>query len=119
MDMIKCLAIYLDMIRDDILDSVSGATYQYYNDNFTFFYYYIPSSIKSVTITGGNIPSYAFHNCSGLTSVTIPDSVTSIDRDAFRGCSKLKIYCEAISKPSGWNGGWNSGNRPVIWGVKK
>ena len=68
--------------------AVSGATYQYYG-NFKYYYYYIPSSIKAVTITGGNIPKSAFYNCSNLTSVAIPDSVTSIGSDAFYGCSGL------------------------------
>ena len=31
----------------------------------------------------------AFEGCSGLTSVTMPDSVTSIVSDVFRGCSNL------------------------------
>ena len=69
-------------------DSVSGPTYQYY-DNSKYYHYYIPSSIKSVIITGGNIPSRAFYNCSGLTSITIPDSVTNIGTYAFYNCSGL------------------------------
>ena len=52
-------------------------------------YYYIPSSLRSVTVTGGNILEGAFYGCSGLTSVTIPDSVTSIGNFAFYGCSGL------------------------------
>ena len=68
--------------------SVSGATYQYYG-NSKYYHYYIPSSIKSVTITSGSIPSRAFFNCSGLTSVVIPDSVTSIGSSAFYNCSGL------------------------------
>ena len=32
------------------------------------------------------INSYAFRTCSGLTSITIPNSVTSIDQGAFNGC---------------------------------
>jgi hypothetical protein len=36
-----------------------------------------------------SIDSYAFYKCSNLTSVTIPDSVTSIGTGAFYGCDKL------------------------------
>ena len=42
----------------------------------------IPNSVTSIG-TG------AFHGCSGLTSVTIPNSVTSIGSWAFEGCSGL------------------------------
>ena len=44
------------------------------------------------TITTYNvscIDSYAFIDCSGLTSITIPNSVTSIRNSAFSGCSGL------------------------------
>ena len=39
----------------------------------------------SVTIIG----NYAIQNCSGLSSVTIPDSVTEIGSNAFSGCGGL------------------------------
>ena len=42
----------------------------------------IPNSVTS-------IGQSAFYNCSGLTSVTIPNSVTSISGSAFRSCSSL------------------------------
>ena len=51
--------------------------------------YYIPSSLRSVTVTGGNILRGAFGYCSMLTSITIPDNVTSIGDSAFYGCSGL------------------------------
>jgi len=51
--------------------------------------YYIPSSLKNVTITGGEIIYGDFRNCSGITSITIGDGVTTIGSSAFSGCSDL------------------------------
>ncbi|MCH5143429.1 MAG: leucine-rich repeat protein [Clostridiales bacterium] len=75
---------------------------------------YVPTSLKTVTITGGtsirewafykcasiarielpayltSIGGYAFYGCTGLESITIPDSVTSIGDFAFEGCTSLK-----------------------------
>ena len=52
--------------------------------------YYIPETLRSVTITDETIVGFgAFVNCSRLTVVTIPDSVTSIGGNAFDGCSGL------------------------------
>ena len=69
------------------------ATKQYYygssTSSTTNTTYYIPTSLKSVTVTGGNILYGAFYNCSGLTSVTIGNSVTSIGDHAFHNCSGL------------------------------
>jgi len=51
---------------------------------------YIPASLKTVIINGGNsVPANAFYGCSGLTNVTIGNSVTSIGNGAFYGCSRL------------------------------
>ena len=52
--------------------------------------YYIPSSLKTVKITGSSyIPYGAFSSCSGLTNIEIPNSVTSIEGRAFSGCWRL------------------------------
>ncbi|MDR0473520.1 MAG: leucine-rich repeat domain-containing protein [Treponema sp.] len=34
----------------------------------------------------------AFQNCTGLTDITIPDSITSIGSRAFLGCSSLESF---------------------------
>ena len=49
------------------------------------------SGLKSITIPNSvtSIGNYAFRDCTGLTSITIPNSVTSIGNYAFSGCTGL------------------------------
>ncbi len=84
------------------------ATKQYYygdsTSSTTSTTYYIPSSLKSVTVTGGNILYGAFYGCSGLTSVTIGKGVTSIGDWAFYNCTGLTSITIPDSVTSiGWN----------------
>jgi len=52
--------------------------------------YYIPTLLKSVTITSATeIGDLAFASCRGLTSITLSDKVTSIGEGAFRDCRGL------------------------------
>ncbi len=51
--------------------------------------YYIPSSLRSVNVTGGSLLYGAFYGCTMLTSVTIGSAVTSIDNNVFYDCSGL------------------------------
>lgn len=86
----------------------------------------IPESLKEVIVTGGtsiggfagcsgltsitipdsvtSIRDGAFARCSGLTSITIPDSVTSIGEDAFSGCSGLTSVTigEGVTSIDNW-----------------
>lgn len=55
----------------------------------TYATYYIPATLKEVTVTGGNIIYGAFYNCTLLTDVTIGNGVMSIDEEAFCECSGL------------------------------
>ena len=47
----------------------------------------IPDTVNGKRVT--SIGIYAFWDCPSLTSITIPDSVTSIDNGAFVGCTGL------------------------------
>ena len=47
----------------------------------------IPSTYNGLPVT--SIGNYAFDACTGLNSITIPDSVTSIGAGAFHNCTSL------------------------------
>ena len=66
------------------------------------------------TITKINSPSFNF--CTNLQCIVIPQSVTDIATGAFYGCISLTIYCQAESKPDGWDDSWNFFGCPVYWG---
>ncbi len=70
---------------------IFGAQYDSNNDQ------YVPTSLKSVEITGGtSIDDDAFCYCSGIESVKIGDGVTTIRSNAFQYCTSL----ESIEIPS-------------------
>lgn len=122
-------------IGDSVFSGCSGLTSINVGENNTIYssqdgilynkakteFIYIPAALKGdITIPDGvtSISDSAFSGCSGLTSITIPDSVTDIGNSAFVGCSQLTIYCEAASKPNGWDSNWNNSNCPVVWDYK-
>lgn len=75
----------------------------------------VTSLIIPNTVT--SIGEHAFGGCYSLTSIVIPKSVEKIDRWAFAGIGdQLTIYCEAAEKPIGWNNDWNHYDYPVVWG---
>lgn len=78
------------------------------------------SGLKSIKLSDSltRIEDGVFFACSGLKTVIIPNSVSYIGYKVFAKCFNLKIYCEAKSRPEGWDLTWNSGKRPVVWGYK-
>ena len=61
---------------------------------------YIPKSLKTVILTGGNsIPANAFYWCKNLINLYVPESITTIGSQAFNYCNSLEnIYITDISK---------------------
>lgn len=88
------------------------------NNPYKYYFYKIPQTIKSVTVTGGTIAQnafyncsflenitlegagfssgnpyvgdYAFYNCTGLKELALPSTVTNVGKYAFEGCSGLE-----------------------------
>ena len=75
--------------------SYSGgiSTTQYYygqsTENTTYSIYYIPATLSSVTVTGGNILYGAFYGCGSIDSVTLPNGIEKIGDFAFYQCTDL------------------------------
>ncbi len=85
-------------------------------------FYYL-KELTSVTVSSGvtELGMIAFSGCASLTKVVIPSSVTTVGESLFLGATGVTVYCEAASKPEGWDNAWNSTNAspsqpaPVVW----
>ena len=64
------------------------------------------------------IGQYALYGCSNLTKIVVHGNVAEIGTYAIDGSSELVIWCEAESKPDGWNSSWNRNNHQVMWDYK-
>lgn len=85
---------------------------------------------ENLEIRGKSIKHSAFCDCTGVRKAWIRDTVETLgayifDSDSYVGKLPISmIYCEADSKPDGWNYQWNYGSDgdnpefPVTWGQK-
>ena len=81
---------YLDKTAKTVEVTYKGSNYDSYSNEYTGSVT-IPSSVtySGITYSVTSIGSFAFFECSGLTSVTIGNSVISIGSSAFMNCSGL------------------------------
>ena len=67
---------------------IGGTTLDFYKRQ--SYYYYIPSSLREVTITDADkISDAAFNGCTMLTSLTLNEGITVINGYAFQNCDVL------------------------------
>ena len=83
-------------------------------NNRAFYYCF---NLKTVNIgfdsNLNKIGDRAFDSCGNLESIFIPLTVTEMGTWVFSSCSKIKICCEATSKPDGWGSDWDSSE--IVW----
>ncbi len=104
----------------------------------------VPAALHYVYLSEGctKIDTRDFYHCSNIREIHIPQSVTTIKDGTnstnigvngntppngnflnlpFVGCTNLRIYCAAKTKPNGWDTYWNfineSTQAEVIWGT--
>ncbi len=81
-------------------ESVENAVWQYSRINYQYsggkvqsFFYYIPKSIRTVTITNQSIvPDAAFNGCTKIESVTYSQTIEAYGTAAFQNCEALKKF---------------------------
>jgi hypothetical protein len=71
--------------------------------------YSVPASVTSII-------SFAIGYNPNITSIYIPDTVTTISSHGIYACENLTIHCQASAKPAGWHENWNYSAVPVVWG---
>ena len=84
----------LDLSEAKIVEGGDSYYYNYYtsNDVIGSYAFHDCSRLTSLNLPAGitSIGDGAFHGCSGLTSLNLPAGITEIGDDAFYGCSGLK-----------------------------
>ena len=60
----------------------------------------VPAAIEGASVTA--IGAYAFENCTTLTAMTLPDTITAIADAAFEGCGRITFTVPRNSYAAQW-----------------
>ncbi len=78
--------------------------------------YYIPASLKTVTVTGGDIGYGAFQGCAGLSSLALEGDVSAVGDYAFALCANLSSVTLPASVTSiGMSAFWNCTSLETVY----
>lgn len=83
-------------VEQNHYDSYKNAS----NYSYSYTTFYIPASLRTVRVEGGNIVSFSFMNCTMIEVIELGEGVTAAYTDWLRGtCADLVVYCDG--NPSG------------------
>jgi len=116
---------YVPLLCSAIAVCLSSSIHIAFNKNKTYEYEYkktgeIDSNgVLRINTDTIKITSNIYQDCSNITKIMIPENVLEIERNAFYGCGGVTgIYCEAKSRPVGWDVDWCNGCYATIhWGA--
>lgn len=110
----------LEILTIPFVDYVWDPLYGYFGDTNEFDS--VPTSLKTLILTAQTKIIFYDFSAYTLENLVIPDTVTTIDANAFRDMTSVELFVVANSKPSQWNSNWNKVNYdgtlalPVHWG---
>lgn len=83
-------------VEQNHYDSYKNAS----NYSYSYTTFYIPASLRTVRVEGGNIVSFSFMNCTMIEVIELGEGVTAAYTDWLKGtCADLVVYCDGT--PSG------------------
>lgn len=78
---------------------------EFKDDNWILQNAYIPKDLKTVTITGGTtIGQHAFNTCSYIQKIYLPNTLTTLDGQAFRDCRNITYIGKVEDETDSTNG---------------
>ena len=74
------------------------------------------SNLKNIVLSENleTIENYAFRDCTNITHIVLPASLTYVGEGIFLDSGVLKVYCRG-SENDEWNALWNKDNAYVLW----
>ncbi len=101
----NCFGYIFGYTTSSSSDEISGYIYSGNITSTIYYHYAVPASLKNVTVTIQTvIPDKAFYNCSMLSNIVLPNSVTSEGTSAYYNCSAKISKTYVPTKSSPWDG---------------